>query len=40
VLIVGDNEIAAGEYSLKNMETGAQETAGAAQLYGKLSREA
>ncbi len=39
VLIVGDNEIAAGEYSLKNMETGAQETVGAAQLYGKLSRE-
>jgi histidyl-tRNA synthetase len=40
VLIVGDNEIAAGEYSLKNMETGAQETIGAAQLYGKLSHEA
>ncbi len=40
VLIIGDDEIAAGAYSLKNMETGAQVTAGAAQLYEKLSSEA
>ena len=39
VLIVGDDEIAAGMYSLKNMETGAQATVDAAQLYGKLSSE-
>ena len=36
VLIIGDDEIAAGAYSLKNMETGAQETVGAAELYEKL----
>lgn len=39
VLIIGDDEIAAGMYSLKNMETGAQATVGAAQLYEKLSSE-
>lgn len=36
VLIVGDDEIAAGAYSLKNMETGAQTTVGAEQLYEEL----
>jgi histidyl-tRNA synthetase len=36
VLIIGDDEIAAGAYSLKNMETGAQETVDAAELYEKL----
>jgi histidyl-tRNA synthetase len=39
-LIIGDNEIAAGEYALKNMETGAQETVGAGQLYEKLIQKA
>jgi histidyl-tRNA synthetase len=31
-LIVGDNEIAAGQYALKNMQTGQQENVAASDL--------
>jgi len=31
-LIIGDNEIAAGHYALKNMETGAQENVSASEI--------
>jgi histidyl-tRNA synthetase len=35
-LIVGDNEIAAGRYALKNMQSGEQETVGPDQLAGRI----
>jgi histidyl-tRNA synthetase len=31
-LIIGDNEIAAGEYALKNMQTGEQKNVSASQI--------
>jgi len=36
-LIVGENEIAAGQYSLKNMETGEQENVGRDQIAERLN---
>jgi len=38
-LIAGEDEVAAGVYSLKNMETGSQETVSPAGLYERLSSE-
>lgn len=37
VLIIGDEEMAAHEYSLKDMQTGAQERIGRAELAGRLN---
>jgi len=38
-LIVGDNEIAAGTYTLKNMATGSQETVTEEELKGRFLEE-
>jgi histidyl-tRNA synthetase len=35
-LIVGDNEIAAGRYALKNMASGAQEEVARGEIAGRL----
>lgn len=36
-LIIGDNEIAAGEYALKNMQSGEQETVSSDQLIARMT---
>jgi histidyl-tRNA synthetase len=36
VLIVGDDEIAAGEYTLKDMQTGEQQKVARTSLYNRL----
>jgi histidyl-tRNA synthetase len=35
-LMIGDNEIAAGTYTLKNMQSGEQQTVAADQLRGLI----
>src|SRR6185436_15700763 len=35
-LIIGDNEIAAGQYALKNMQTGAQDNVSAAEIPSRV----
>ena len=37
VLIVGDDELAAGRYSLKNMSTGAQESLALDEISARLA---
>ena len=37
-LIVGDNEIAAGSYALKNMQTGRQENVIAAEIAQRIAQ--
>jgi histidyl-tRNA synthetase len=36
-LIIGDNEIAAGQYALKNMQSGEQETVSSDQLITRMT---
>ena len=37
-LIIGDNEIAAGEYALKNMQTGEQESVSASEIAKRVGQ--